>query len=140
MGPQSERSVAPVSFFLEFVHFRTIWAASGASGDWNVMFSPSPGSRGPSGLMQLAGMGVELAAAVLVFCAIGYWIDRHWPSVEPWGLVICSILGIVGGLYNLIRKALHESLGIKPPDKQGLSRDGSADRSGDKPSNSAPPR
>ncbi|GMV96923.1 MAG: AtpZ/AtpI family protein [Phycisphaerae bacterium] len=74
-----------------------------------------PETRGPAGLMHLAGMGVELAAAILVFCAIGYWIDRHWPAVSPWGLVVCSILGIVGGLYNLVRKAVHESLGIRPP-------------------------
>jgi F0F1-type ATP synthase assembly protein I len=79
------------------------------------MGADRPPPSGRAAVMQLAGMGVELAASVLVFCGIGYWIDYHWPNVKPWGILICSLLGIVGGLYNLIRKALHQSLGLKPP-------------------------
>ena len=57
------------------------------------------------GVMQLAGMGVELAGAVLGGCLLGYWIDRHFET-RPWGLLIGASMGIVGGLYNMIRKAL----------------------------------
>lgn len=57
------------------------------------------------GVMQLAGMGVELAGAILGGCLLGYWIDRHFET-RPWGLLIGASMGIVGGLYNMIRKAL----------------------------------
>lgn len=73
-------------------------------------------SKRPSGsLARLAGMGVELAASIAVFCVIGWWIDRLMDNKRPWALIICALLGIIGGLYNLIRRALHESLGINRP-------------------------
>lgn len=54
--------------------------------------------------MALAGMGVELLAAVAGFAFVGYWVDRHYETA-PWGLVIGAVLGIIGGLYNFIREA-----------------------------------
>lgn len=51
------------------------------------------------------GLGIELAAAVLGFALLGYWIDRHFDS-GPWGLLVAVLLGLVGGLYNFIREAL----------------------------------
>ena len=57
--------------------------------------------------MRLAGLGVELAAAVLGACLIGYWIDRRFET-GPWALLICAIIGVVGGLYNMLRQALQE--------------------------------
>ena len=68
----------------------------------------------PSGMMRLAGLGVELAATVGGACLLGYWIDRHFET-GPWGLVVCSLIGVVGGLYNLIRQAVHQM--FLPPDK-----------------------
>lgn len=62
-------------------------------------------------LWRLAGMGSELAAAVLGGCALGWWVDRAF-GTGHWGLIVGSLIGIVGGLYNLIRKAVHESLGL----------------------------
>ena len=54
--------------------------------------------------MALAGIGFELLAAIIGFSFVGYWIDRHYET-EPWGLIVCAVLGIVGGLYNFIRAA-----------------------------------
>lgn len=68
----------------------------------------------PSGTMRLAGLGVELAGAVIGACLLGYWIDRQFDT-SPWGLIICSLIGVVGGLYNLIRQAVHQM--FLPPDK-----------------------
>ena len=59
--------------------------------------------------MRAAGSGFELAASIGGMCLIGYWIDRHFDS-GPWGILICAAMGITGGLYNLIRRSLHESL------------------------------
>ncbi len=62
--------------------------------------------------LRLTGMGVELAGAVIGFTLVGLWIDRRYET-EPWGLLVCAILGLIGGLYNLIRTSLSI---LKPPD------------------------
>ena len=54
--------------------------------------------------MSMAGMGFELAAAVAGFSFLGIWIDRHYET-DPWGLLICAAIGVVGGLYNFVRAA-----------------------------------
>ncbi len=64
----------------------------------------------PRERMRLAGLGVELAAAVAGGCLLGYWIDRRLDSL-PWATLICSLIGVVGGLYNLLRQALRETPG-----------------------------
>ena len=45
-----------------------------------------------------------MAGAVAGFALAGYWIDRHYGS-EPWGIIVGLVLGLVGGLYNLIRQS-----------------------------------
>ncbi len=55
--------------------------------------------------VRYSGLGVELAAAVVGCLLLGLWIDRHFET-SPWGTVVCIVLGLVGGLYNLIRGAL----------------------------------
>lgn len=55
---------------------------------------------------RLTGLGFELLAAVLGFTLLGLWIDRHY-GTHPRGVLICAVLGIVGGLYNLIRASLN---------------------------------
>lgn len=53
----------------------------------------------------LAGIGFELVGAVVGLTLIGYWWDRHFGS-SPWGLLTGAVLGLVGGMYNLIRQSL----------------------------------
>jgi F0F1-type ATP synthase assembly protein I len=55
--------------------------------------------------LNLASAGFEIAAAVGGFAALGWWIDRR-RGTAPWGLLIGALLGLVGGLYNLIKAAL----------------------------------
>jgi F0F1-type ATP synthase assembly protein I len=65
--------------------------------------------RAPKGdWTKLSGLGIELAAAVAGFALVGYWWDRHF-GTAPWGLVVASSLGIVGGLYNVVRQTLSAS-------------------------------
>jgi F0F1-type ATP synthase assembly protein I len=64
----------------------------------------SADSRFP-GWVRHSGVGLELAGAIAGFALVGYWIDR-WYETEPWGLVIGVILGLVGGLYNLVKQSL----------------------------------
>lgn len=65
---------------------------------------PEEPKRYPS-WVRLSGIGVELVGAVVGFTLVGYWIDRHFGS-SPWGLLIGLGLGLVGGMYNLIRQSL----------------------------------
>ena len=61
--------------------------------------------------LRYAGIGFEFVAALAVFAFIGYWVDRKWDT-GPWGLVGGAVLGLVGGMYNLIRESLSA---FKPP-------------------------
>jgi F0F1-type ATP synthase assembly protein I len=58
--------------------------------------------------MRYSALGVELAAAIVGFALVGFWIDRRY-GTAPWGLVVGVALGVVGGMYNLIRQSLAAS-------------------------------
>jgi ATP synthase protein I len=66
---------------------------------------PKPSTRSDSSWIRLSSIGFELAAAVAGFTLAGYWWDRHF-GTSPWGLLIGVVLGLVGGMYNLIRQSL----------------------------------
>jgi F0F1-type ATP synthase assembly protein I len=57
------------------------------------------------GWVRFSGVGMELAGATAVLALIGYWVDGHY-GTRPWGIVAGVIIGLVGGLYNLIRQSL----------------------------------
>lgn len=61
--------------------------------------------KGQAGWTRLAGMGFELVAAVGAFVLVGYWWDRHF-GTAPKGVVVGALLGLLGGMYNLIRQSL----------------------------------
>lgn len=51
---------------------------------------------------RLAGLGFEFGAAVAGFSLFGYWIGKHYGDPRL-GVLIGAVLGIIGGMYNLIR-------------------------------------
>jgi F0F1-type ATP synthase assembly protein I len=55
--------------------------------------------------LKYLGLGTEFAAAVAGLTLVGYWVDRHF-GTRPWGLLIGAGLGLVGGMYNMLRDAL----------------------------------
>jgi F0F1-type ATP synthase assembly protein I len=54
---------------------------------------------------RLSGIGFELVAAVAGFTLAGYFWDRYFGSA-PWGVLVGAVLGMIGGMYNLIRQSL----------------------------------
>jgi F0F1-type ATP synthase assembly protein I len=68
---------------------------------------PEPNNKPASGT-RLLGMGFEFAAAVAGFTLVGVWVDRHYGHA-PWGVISGVALGLIGGMYNLIREALAAS-------------------------------
>jgi len=57
------------------------------------------------GWVRHSGVGLELAGATAGLALIGYWIDGKF-GTSPWGTLIGVVIGIVGGLYNLVRESL----------------------------------
>jgi F0F1-type ATP synthase assembly protein I len=62
------------------------------------------GRRYP-GWVRYSGVGLELAGATAGLALIGYWVDGRF-GTRPWGTLIGVIIGIVGGLFNLIKESL----------------------------------
>jgi len=54
--------------------------------------------------VRYSGVGIELAGATAGLALVGYWIDGKF-GTSPWGILIGVVIGIVGGLYNLVRES-----------------------------------
>ena len=61
--------------------------------------------KAPDSKLWLTGLGFELVGAIAGGALLGWWIDRKAGTSPRW-LIILAGIGIVGGLYNLIRTAL----------------------------------
>ena len=57
------------------------------------------------GWVRYSGVGLELAGATAGLALLGYWIDGKF-GTSPWGILIGVVIGIVGGLYNLVKASL----------------------------------
>jgi len=64
-----------------------------------------------------SGMGIELAASVVGFTLLGWWLDRHF-GWSPWGVLAGVFLGLAGGTYNLVRGALAAVRSANLPQKR----------------------
>lgn len=55
-------------------------------------------------LWRMAGLGTELAGAIAGMALLGWLLDGWW-GTAPRGVLVCLLIGIVGGGYNFIRRA-----------------------------------
>lgn len=62
------------------------------------------------------GLGLQLAAAVLVFFFIGWWADDAF-GFSPWGRLAGVVVGAAGGMIKFIRTVTRPEFGDqqKPP-------------------------
>jgi F0F1-type ATP synthase assembly protein I len=91
--------------------------------------------------LRLAGLGFELAASIAGGGLLGWWLDRRF-GTAPKLLLTGLGIGIVGGLYNLIRAALAasrdaERVGREVDERGGRAAD--AGRDGPGPSEPSEP-
>ena len=56
-------------------------------------------------LGKFSALGLELAIAVILGLAIGYYLDK-WLGTGPWMTVIWMAIGFAAGLRSLFRAAL----------------------------------
>jgi F0F1-type ATP synthase assembly protein I len=84
-------------------------------------------SRRYSGWVRHAGIGLELAGATAGLALIGYWIDGRF-GTRPWGIVTGALIGLVGGLYNLVRESLDAVREAKAEDDESARDDDASKR------------
>jgi ATP synthase protein I len=72
--------------------------------------APTDKRKDPSMLAALglaSGIGLQLAATVLVGLGLGYLADRALHT-SPWFLLAGLLLGVVGGGYSVVRTVMKE--------------------------------
>lgn len=79
--------------------------------------------------VSLAGLGFDLAAAVGVGTALGWWIDHRF-GTDPWGIVVCALIGIVGGLLNFVRSGQAMMRRQFEQERKASAEDGGEDADG----------
>jgi F0F1-type ATP synthase assembly protein I len=57
------------------------------------------------GWIRYSGIGIELAGATAGFALIGYWLDGRF-GTSPWATLGGVVIGLVGGLYHLVKESL----------------------------------
>ena len=75
------------------------------------------------GWVRYSGVGLELAGATAGLALVGYWIDRKF-GTQPWGMLGGVVIGLVGGLYNLVRESLQAAREAKAEDQLASDDDG----------------
>ncbi len=78
------------------------WGDRGTGAAVNMPDQPQPNP------WRHAGAGLELAGVVGVLAWIGYGLDRWW-GTQPWCFIGGATVGIVGGLYNLVKSVLRNN-------------------------------
>lgn len=68
------------------------------------------------GWVRYSGIGLELAGVIAGLALAGYWIDSRF-GTAPWGILGGVVLGLVGGLYNLVRESLDAAREAKTDDE-----------------------
>jgi F0F1-type ATP synthase assembly protein I len=82
------------------------------------------------GWVRYSGVGLELAGATAGLAFVGYWIDHRF-GTQPWGILGGVVIGLVGGLYNLVRESLEAVREAKTEDQLASDeRGGPKGRSG----------
>lgn len=62
-----------------------------------------PGRAGASPTSELAGVGLQFAAVLLVFVFAGVWLDRR-AGTSPLFVLLGVFVGAAGAIYSMYRK------------------------------------
>lgn len=77
-------------------------------------------------LWKLSAMGGELAFGIVGMVLLGLVVD-YLAGTSPWGVVIGTVMGVLGAGYNFIRQALRltraSGVVVRPPGARRASRE-----------------
>jgi len=63
---------------------------------------------------ELMGLGLEMAAAMVLPLLVGIYVDHRWDT-SPWGILIGSLLGMVSMILKLYKVAVMSSKPRRKP-------------------------
>jgi F0F1-type ATP synthase assembly protein I len=69
---------------------------------------PGSGGKKPAGAAKHAGLGIQLAAAIIVFVFAGQWLDKKL-GTEALFTILGAFLGFGGTMWSLIRRLNKEN-------------------------------
>jgi F0F1-type ATP synthase assembly protein I len=67
------------------------------------------------GWVRYSGVGLELAGAMAGLALLGHWIDGRF-GTAPWGIIGGVVIGLVGGLYNMVSESFQAVRDAKTED------------------------
>ena len=56
--------------------------------------------------IRYSGLGLQLIALLLAGMALGDWLDGKAGTSKPWFTILFTLVGLGGGLYQLLRDLL----------------------------------
>ncbi len=51
-------------------------------------------------------VGIQMAVVIVVFTFLGDYLDGVFEFKTPWMTIVCSVLGVFGGLYLVIKEVI----------------------------------
>ncbi len=69
---------------------------------------------------RYAGLGIQFAGALVVFGAIGWWLDRKL-GTEPWLMIVGIFAGFFGGMISIVKQ-------VPPPSQPDKTKDTNTER------------
>jgi len=74
------------------------------------MYSPKSRKNISKELGPYLNLGWQMAITILLMVLLGWWLDGKFHT-SPWLIVICSLFGVVAGMYSFIRTVLNLTKG-----------------------------
>ena len=64
-----------------------------------------PKNQHPDNWMQYSGIGIQMAATILIFWWLGEKLESSVAMLDnPWGQLLGLFFGMFAGIYNLIKQ------------------------------------
>lgn len=55
-------------------------------------------------LLQLSGIGLQMAATIFLGAYLGRWLDEKYPSNKKWFTIGLTILAVILSMYSILKK------------------------------------
>ena len=55
-------------------------------------------------LLQLSGIGIQMAGTIFLVAFLGRWIDEKYPSDKKWFTIGLTILAVILSMYSILKK------------------------------------